>query len=72
MWYKDENRWMFVGDCETDSGTYPVGIDRFFHNPSATVDWMAHLTEKRWMNWKDFMEMMRRFRRETDSFHCIK
>jgi len=60
--------WRFCGACMYEEGTYPIEIDRFFHSPPATVDWIAHLHEKNWMDWRDFADMMDRFRHSTQSY----
>jgi len=63
-----DGRWAFVGSCATNVETYYVQLNRFFASPASTVDWLAHLNEKKWMDWRSFMDMMRRFRTATDSF----
>jgi hypothetical protein len=60
--------WRFCGACMNDEGTYPIEVDRFFHSAPATVDWIAHLHEKNWMDWRDFADMMDRFRESTQSY----
>lgn len=60
--------WKFVCECTTKRKIYSIPIENFFANPPATVDWMAHMNEKTWMNWNDFMNMMERFREATESF----
>ena len=59
--------WKVCGLCTSDTEKYYVEIYHFFDSPSSTVDWLAHLNEKS-MDWKNFMEMMERFRRLTNSF----
>lgn len=58
-------KWEFVGRCRL-RGTdfYDIEIDRFFKSPEETVDWMAHMSEKRWFDPADFFKMMWRLRRE--------
>ena len=60
--------WKFTGDCTSDNDAYYIDFKRFFHSPDATVDWLAHMNEKNWMNWQDFMAMMHRFRESTKSY----
>lgn len=43
-------------------------FEDFFRSPAATVDWLAHMHEKAWMDWVDFMDMMYRFRHATNSY----
>lgn len=71
--FAEDRKWKFTCPCATNSNAhrealYSIPIDRFFSSPSATVDWMAHLQEKNWMNCADFMQMIQRFRRATGSF----
>lgn len=67
---KAEGQWRFVCQDEEDYNEYThIPIERFFQSSSATVDWMAHLHEKVWMNWSNFMDMIYRFRKATDSFN---
>jgi len=63
-----EGGWKFT--CETceNGERYFIVIRGFFKQPAATVDWLAHLNEKNWMDWTDFAEMMYRFRDATNSF----
>jgi len=63
-----EATWKFCGACTTESEDYYIEFDRFFGRPAQVVDWLAHLHEKPQTDWKDFMAMMRRFRKATDSF----
>ena len=62
------SNWKFVCECTADNERYAILIQRFFSNPSSTVDWMAHMHEKDWMDWNNFMDMMTRFRAATDSY----
>jgi hypothetical protein len=64
-------QWQFTCECTSDKETYYVEFDRFFSSPASTTDWLAHLHEKPWMNWKEFMDMIRRFRKATNSFNQI-
>lgn len=66
---KEDGIWRFVcADEEDYNEMYHCEIENFFKTPIDTVDWMAHLHEKGWMNWNNFMDMMYRFRKETDSY----
>ena len=66
---KEEGQWRFVCEDEEDyNEMYHVPISKMFESPSETVDWMAHLNEKGWMNWDNFMEMIYRFRRTAFGF----
>ena len=51
-----------------DAGHYEIKIDQFFDSPASTVDWIAHLNEKTWINWKVFADMIDRFREATQSY----
>ncbi len=64
---KGSRRWQFTCDECANSG-YQVETWRFFHSPASTVDWIAHLHEKSWMDWDDFALMMWRFREATQSY----
>lgn len=63
--------WKFVCECTSDEEDYYIPIKSFFSKPPAAVDWMAHMHEKSWMNWSNFMEMMHRFRKATDSYGAL-
>ena len=64
-----DEKWLFVSTEAPEKGDeYHFPIADFFKSPSATVDWIAHLSEKHWFNPEDFCTMMHRFRKETDSF----
>lgn len=66
---KEEWRWKFCClTCEEEKDEYTVLIDKFLHSPASTVDWLAHLSEKEWINWNDFMQMTHRFRAATGSY----
>lgn len=58
----NDGTWRYTCACTTDSETYFVMIKDFFATPAATVDWLAHLGEKTWMDWHDFNAMMCRLR----------
>jgi len=60
--------WKFCCECTDGKEEYYVPIDEFFASPIATVDWLAHLSEKVWMDWDGFMDMMWRFREATGSY----
>lgn len=64
-------RWRFCCLCTSEPETYYVPIDACFSSPSSTVDWLAHLHEKTWIDWGEFMAMMRRFRAATGSFNKL-
>jgi hypothetical protein len=60
-------KWLFVStEAPEDLGEYHFEIADFFKSPAATVDWLAHLSEKEWFEAKDFLAMMHRD--ETYSF----
>lgn len=63
-----KGKWKFACNCTTDAESYYILIEKIFKSPPATVDWLAHMSEKDWVEWNDFMEMMRRFRGATNSF----
>lgn len=62
-----KGHWKFCCECTESTESRFIQIDQFFSSPSATVDWMAHMHEKTWMDWNDFMNMMTRFREATGS-----
>jgi len=61
-----KDNWKFVCEYTAENEGYYIIIDDFFANPPEAVDWMAHMQEKSWMDWNNFMEMMSRFRNATD------
>lgn len=66
-----EGQWKFCCECTSGQEAYYIQFDRFFSKPSAQVDWMAHMNEKTWMDWKNFMDMMKRLRDATDSYGSL-
>lgn len=59
--------WRFTCDCTDDHEDYPIHFTRpdgcgFFDSSDQTVDWLAHMGEKTWMDWQDFHKMMVRLR----------
>lgn len=60
--------WKFTCLCTDDEESYYIKFDDFFSSPPSIVDWLAHMNEKTWMNWSDFMNMMDRFREATQSY----
>ena len=53
----DKAEWQFIcGSCPDEF--YDIQASRFFKSPEATVDWMAHLHEKRWFSPVKFFEFM--------------
>lgn len=66
-----EGEWKYVCDCTTESEDYYIPIENFFSRGPATVDWLAHMGEKPWMDWKNFMDMMYRFHDATDSYGAL-
>ena len=60
--------WKFTGECTNGREEYYIVFEKFFNSPAATVDWLAHLQEKSWMDWQDFGLMFWRFRQATESF----
>ena len=52
-----KQRWSF--ECSTcPSIGYVVAVNRFFSSPGGTVDWIAHLSEKRWFNAGEFVKFI--------------
>lgn len=66
-----KGRWIFSGACTSETEVYYIEVANFFGHPAASVDWLAHIHEKGWVNWNDFMDMMVRFRQATDSFNAL-
>ena len=66
-----DDRWIFASQCVADEEKYYVEFERFFSSPASTVDWMAHLQEKRWFDTGSWFQMMRRFRAATKSYFQI-
>lgn len=64
-------RWRFTCDCTSDNEVYHIRFDHIFDSAPATVDWLAHMHEKNWMDWNDFIEMIYRFRKATNSFNWL-
>lgn len=64
--------WKFACGCTSQEEGYYIEIHRIFSSPPATVDWLAHMRKKDWVDWNDFMSMMRRFRVATNSFGILQ
>jgi hypothetical protein len=67
----NNNEWEFTCELCDECPRYYAKISNFFKSKSATIDWLAHLSEKPWINWNDFMSMMHRYRKATNSFNCL-
>jgi hypothetical protein len=66
-------KWLFVStEAPVDFNEYHFPIADFFRSPASTIDWLAHLRGKDWFNANDFCEMMKRFRKATDSYGGAK
>ncbi len=63
--------WKFCGDCTTQTEDYDIPINSFFHEAASTVDRLAHMHSKKGMDWGNFMDMIKRFRAATESFHRL-
>jgi hypothetical protein len=67
--YFDEHqpgrRWLFSCPCSDEKQDYSVIIDDFFATPEATVDRLTRLHQKTWIDWREFMGMIQRFRDVT-------
>lgn len=57
--------WQYICSCTDKSKRYSINLHHFFSSPSESINWLAHFDIKVWMDWKDFMSMMRRFREEA-------
>lgn len=64
-----EGKWVFSCDCTVGKEEYYIPLGTFFESPAATVNWLAHLAEKSWIDWSSFMQMMKRFRAATNSYN---
>ena len=49
-----------AGMCTSDTEYYYVEFHRFFGSPSETVDWFAHLADKKWFRKSEFCEALER------------
>lgn len=59
----DSGEWQFT--CATcPDGEYNFSTKSFFESPRATVNWLAHLMEKRWFKADKFFHFMARLRNE--------
>lgn len=57
----EEGEWQFIcTDCP--DGEYNFSTLTFFESPRATVNWLAHLHEKRWFDPSKFFDFMQRLR----------
>jgi hypothetical protein len=66
-------KWLFVStEADEDWNEYHFPIAGFFATPASTTEWLAHLSEKRWFDPKDFFEMIHRFRKATDSYFALQ
>ncbi len=62
-------QWQFTCYCTAEKESYYIEFDQYFSRPSETVDWMAHLHAKPWMDWNNFMSMICRFRKKIGLFN---
>ncbi len=54
--------WKFTCACTQYEEQFFIYFEDFFDSASANVKWLSHLTFQSWMDWKDFGDMMYRFR----------
>jgi len=78
-WFTDPDRWCeprsgawkFTGTCTGDRETYYLAIRGhgrgFLDSLSVRVEWIRHLSEKRWFDLSDFLAMLARFEAERNS-----
>lgn len=67
---KSNGKWRFVCVDENNYNEFShIAIKDFFKDPMETVDLMAHYHQKDWMNWKEFMDMMVRFRKAVNGWN---
>ncbi len=66
-----EGYWKYCCNCTSEREKYYIRFENFFDSPASTIDWLAHMHEKTWMSWTDFMDMMNRFRKATNSFGAL-
>jgi hypothetical protein len=48
--------------CTSGKEDYYIELSRFSASLNETMDWLAHMDEKKWMDWKDFIDMAHRYR----------
>jgi len=66
----DKAKWWFTCiECNVEYEKYYFNIDKFLNSPPSTIDWLSHLHQKNWINWDNFMDMIIKFRKESDSFN---
>ena len=63
---KMNGKWKFICDCVSEERW--IKIEDFFKTPAATVDNLAHAHQKEYVDWDEFMDMIVRFRKATDSY----
>jgi hypothetical protein len=64
-----DGKWLFVSlEAPEKLTDYHFEIADFFKSPASTIDWLAHLSEKEWFDPHDFLAMIHRFRKATDSY----
>jgi len=54
--------WKFCCGCTSGKEDYYIEFSRFFGSQSETMNWLAHMDEKTWMDWHNFMQMVQRYR----------
>ena len=58
-----DGTWKLCCGCTSQTEDYYIEFDNFF---SGEAGWLAHLGEKRWMDWGDWYAMMKRFLDEAE------
>jgi len=72
-WRYSDRRWRFIStQAPQEPDEYCFRIDGFFLSPAAIVDWLAHLSEKKFFDPVDFLAMIHRFREATGSYGVLK
>jgi hypothetical protein len=59
--------WKFCGACTSEEEFYTIPMADFFARPASVLDWLAHMSKKKEMDWESFGKMMLRLREATGS-----
>ncbi|HLP45076.1 MAG TPA: hypothetical protein VK469_03980, partial [Candidatus Kapabacteria bacterium] len=63
----EKGQWKFSCNCTNSTERYYIMFEDFFSDPSKLVNKLAHMHQKTWMDWNNFMDMMTRFRAALSS-----
>ena len=72
-YFKNTKKWLVTCATVDHDESYYISIKSFFYSEAATVDWLAHMSEKIWFiqSTESFFQMFHRYRAEMRYFGAL-